>query len=673
MADQCIVCLEALDVDLDGAPPEPPSTNSPAIASSVEPGLSQRQPATAVDADTDPVAARPTRITTVQPEIHENIAQIEACGHVLHEICLKEWSTKANSCPICRQIFHVVQVYDKLGGTLLSTFHVEDKKQVAEFDAQQWLDDNLEDEEDGTPCPICNLADRPHILLLCDGCDTPYHTDCIGLGQAVPDGAWYCMECVDHLGLHQQEVPATASPQSTRPTHGRSIRPQARTQARVRRDRRRARQDGWHGAWGQLARRVWNRLSIELDYQNDDEPEVWEGYRRSQQIRQREREEEQRRWQQRLNIAIRLGAREVFSEHMPTVPRPPAYSPPQPPQETREERMAWGDFERARDSDERNRRKRTRSATAEPEPQPEEPERKLKRPRTRRMPAQQGQPASSSAVAGPSNQMTPGNSRVTAGPRLSANEAAPSFLSSLLKEVEMSTPSDEDSIRNLFGPIPGANDPASPAASSPSASGFNSPRATSLTPPPFHGRPSSPPLSLSSHIEPIYPKANYSPATRARRRSPAMSHESSDSERRGGPENSSPSRLVSKQRFPGTSPDNGNSESRNPDPGVSELRQPLPRRPQSLALSRSRDAFPVKLPLPREMKESISAIVRSALSPHWKSSRLTSQQYENINREVSRRLYEEVTDPASVDDDARRSWERIATKEVARAVAELEA
>ncbi len=71
------------------------------------------------------------------------------------------------------------------------------------------------------------------------------------------------------------------------------------------------------------------------------------------------------------------------------------------------------------------------------------------------------------------------------------------------------------------------------------------------------------------------------------------------------------------------------------------------------------------------MKENISGIVRNALNPHWKSSKLTSQQYETINRQVSRRLYEEVTDPASVDDEARLAWEKIATKEVARAVEEL--
>jgi hypothetical protein len=35
---------------------------------------------------------------------------------MLHDACLREWTDQANSCPICRQIFHSVTVYDKVGG-----------------------------------------------------------------------------------------------------------------------------------------------------------------------------------------------------------------------------------------------------------------------------------------------------------------------------------------------------------------------------------------------------------------------------------------------------------------------------------------------------------------------------------------------------------------------------
>jgi hypothetical protein len=62
-----------------------------------------------------------------------------------------------------------------------------------------------------------------------------------------------------------------------------------------------------------------------------------------------------------------------------------------------------------------------------------------------------------------------------------------------------------------------------------------------------------------------------------------------------------------------------------------------------------------------------------ALKPHWHAQELTSEQYSNINRDVSRKLYEEMRDPASLDEEARKSWENIAAKEVARAVAETKA
>lgn len=74
------------------------------------------------------------------------------------------------------------------------------------------------------------------------------------------------------------------------------------------------------------------------------------------------------------------------------------------------------------------------------------------------------------------------------------------------------------------------------------------------------------------------------------------------------------------------------------------------------------------------MKQKINNVVRSALKPHWASSKLTADQYETINRDVSRKLYDEVTDPASVvDAEVRQMWQHKATQEVARAVSGLQA
>ena len=94
MADQCIVCLEDLDVVPDPIRDDP--------------------------RDAREVAAAPTsKLSTTHPgkiDNQQDIALIKPCGHILHDECLREWSQKANSCPICRHTFNLVEVLDKVGG-----------------------------------------------------------------------------------------------------------------------------------------------------------------------------------------------------------------------------------------------------------------------------------------------------------------------------------------------------------------------------------------------------------------------------------------------------------------------------------------------------------------------------------------------------------------------------
>ncbi|CAJ2505994.1 Uu.00g001240.m01.CDS01 [Anthostomella pinea] len=614
MADQCIVCLENLDVQASPTLPFSNNTNSPTH-----------------DGD-------------------NKIAVIQVCGHVLHDACLREWTGKANSCPICRQAFHLVHVYDKVGGTEILSYEVEDKKQVAEFDPQAWLDENPEEADDTQDCPICGHVGHEEVLILCDGCDTPYHTYCIGL-DSVPRGHWFCMECSEQAaGLLSAVGDDNDTANHLAGFDGRSAY-LPRTRASMRRARQRARSDEWQGAWGQIAGRVWDVLNIDLD--NHDDDEALRDYRRSQQRRDRERREYQR-WQQRINIASRLGAHDVFANNLSNVlphrvAQPP---PPPPPQETPEEKQAWGALEKAMETESstrpspNHRKRKSRSVTASPvEPAPQ-PERKLKRPRTRRVRTQSEASTSNSTSVPSSSTSLPTSSglssRTAASPPPQSSEG-PSFLSSLLREVETSPSSDDENIRALFAPKP-AVDPSSPA-SSPSPSAHSSPRALSTTPPPrgVNDRPGSP-LSLSSRIEPIYPPANYAASRNG--------GDHSDSETR--------SRQVHHQH---------NGASRSP-----EIRQPRPRRQQPVNIGtnliRSHEASPTRANLPFEVKESISGIVKNALQPHWKSGQLTAEAYASINRDLSHKLYKEISE-AALDDNARNRFEKIASKEVTRAIADL--
>lgn len=146
MADQCIVCLENLDSavplpQLQRQLEEDDHGGGPAAAGA---GAAPTPPAAKSTTTSDvsladlPVAVAGATLTLSAngkdktPEITDsttkkddadaddnNIAIIQVCGHILHDSCLKAWTVKANSCPICRQTFHNVQVYDQIGGKLL--------------------------------------------------------------------------------------------------------------------------------------------------------------------------------------------------------------------------------------------------------------------------------------------------------------------------------------------------------------------------------------------------------------------------------------------------------------------------------------------------------------------------------------------------------------------------
>jgi hypothetical protein len=75
----------------------------------------------------------------------------------------------------------------------------------------------------------------------------------------------------------------------------------------------------------------------------------------------------------------------------------------------------------------------------------------------------------------------------------------------------------------------------------------------------------------------------------------------------------------------------------------------------------------------QEEKKSINDIVKNALRPHWHAQKLTTEQYATINRDISRKLYDEVKGASSLDNESRRLWEKRVTQEVAQAVAELQA
>lgn len=696
-ADQCIICLEPLP--RPSAALQAPAALTIAASDAGVAGVGG-EPASE-SAPVPPAATTTTASDLVQDDSnHLNIAAaLDGCNHIIHDLCIRSWAQKTNTCPICRNPFHSVRVYNGvdgtfeppnfiffplfnftdfflLPGTAISKYDVQDKKQVAEFDVRQWLGENPEEdeEEQGNPCPICDSAEREDVLLLCDSCDAAYHTHCIGL-EAIPDGDWYCMECSHLFQLVQDPAPTESEEQSPRPTHVRRPNPRnvrgyhVRTRERLRRARRQARTVEWQGAWGQFSGRFYEMSDLDLD-NHDDEDEELEQYRRFQEAGRRELE----RWQQRMDIARRLGARDVFATTIPSAISERLQIAPEPVQETADERRAWGALDRAREAEEpvtNPRKRKGRSVTASPREPAQEPERKLKRPRTRRLPTQNGEGSSSvssPAPAGPSTARATTNGSSSRNGIVNHDNADPPLVSSLLKELEPSLMSDDETITtNGWRHPPEASSPALSPAISPSPSAFSSPRALSLTPPPManlNGRPTSPTLLLSSTIQPRYAPANYSPTRVRHDRSPTRTNH-----------DRSPTRINRDHSPTSISRDRGDSDIRPAKPQESrplELRQPRPRRPSEI-LAQAKEQPPTECNLTQEDKISINEIVKGALRPHWRSRKLTTEQYSAINRDISRKLYDEVKGAASLNAEARREWENRATKEVAQAVAELSA
>ena len=439
------------------------------------------------------------------------------------------------------------------------------------------------------------------------------------------------MECCEDQALAiiiQSEAPARA--------RGRL---QSRTQASVRRTRQRLRTDQWMGAWSTFSNRIHDVVGLDLDFSDDDQ--TLASYRiHSRRTAAETREFEQ--WRRRLDIASRQGAREVFRRAAPILREPT-------PVEAPEIAQAWGDLEKAKELDTaspRNRKRKSRSVTASPAERSEalkEPERKLKRPRTRRVLDAPGPSSAAASISLPTRQTNGDSHRESPSSRpVQDTNGEPSFLTQLLKEVE-TAPSDDDTPRptsTTLSLAEGVTSPtlehSSPAASPSPSSAYHSPRATSITPPPHISKRRGSPLPLTSRIEPIFPPAEYSP-----NRSPTESSHQPDHDHSNSP--------------------------------TIEIRQPRPRRQAPAQIPRSSETSPVRATMSIEAKEGINKIVKSALAPHWKGAEISKDQYEKINRDISRKLYEAVADRSLTDEQTKCALEKIATEKVAMAVKGLTA
>lgn len=473
-----------------------------------------------------------------------------------------------------------------------------------------------DDDLDFPPCPLCGEDDYEDHLLPCDSCGREFHTYCVDLDE-IPLGHWFCESCFIQRAI--DNVIPGVRPSRQHFTGERRTRAQRRLRSRNQ---------------GPLA-------SVRVGrYENTNRPSESHPALAHRPINE-PRDRQSQVMDRRSGTTRVPDLAAIFSDIQTGRERP---DPPKT--ESPEEIRAWNALDKAKEiqSDQATtKRKRSSSITSQNEAHPAPAtQRPLKRPMTRRTLDLSGSssdnPAEASLVRG--SAARPSNFRRAEVPLVISSGNGPSFLQSLLKDVESSATPDESKVQMRPSPLP-SSDYSSPRVSSPGASpitsNYGSPRALSTTPPPsLSTRPGSP-FSLTSKVEPTLPPAEFSSI--------------------GSPPGSS----IIHRTLP---------ESRQT---VNDLRQSRPRHYNSPGSSppRSEEISPNRNNMSLSAKSNVQKMVSTALEPHYKSNAVSKDQYTDINRSVSRMLYDKVERPENIIGEGREIWERLAIEEVVKAVNSL--
>ncbi|KAK7265898.1 hypothetical protein RJT34_33523 [Clitoria ternatea] len=121
--------------------------------------------------------------------------EIDSCKHYFCFVCIMEWAKHESRCPICRQRFSNVRRLPMLG-VISSSRDVKVPLRDQVYHPFGNMATGPVDSYAEANCTVCHVGTDENLLLLCDLCDCASHTYCVGLGYTVPEGDWYCPDCV---------------------------------------------------------------------------------------------------------------------------------------------------------------------------------------------------------------------------------------------------------------------------------------------------------------------------------------------------------------------------------------------------------------------------------------------------------------------------------------------
>ncbi|XP_015570620.1 uncharacterized protein LOC8287135 isoform X2 [Ricinus communis] len=121
---------------------------------------------------------------------------LDCCSHYFCFTCIMEWSKVESRCPLCKQRFKTITKNGRAAvGVEPRNVVIQVPKRDQVYQPSEEEIRSFIDPYENVICTECHEGGEDGLMLLCDLCDSPAHTFCVGLGRQVPEGNWYCEVC----------------------------------------------------------------------------------------------------------------------------------------------------------------------------------------------------------------------------------------------------------------------------------------------------------------------------------------------------------------------------------------------------------------------------------------------------------------------------------------------